>query len=174
MFLANVNDSFISPQNFGNEPLPAFPYPSTWSDCESIDNCTLPDGEPAQAWTTYYNVPNTCGNPFVSQFLDHQTLGVCLNLRNQTYFKSGCFSSGGSWDALYSDPTCTQVTHLTASQYTCFDGDFQTHCTATPTPIPIPVTSPSEPSAPSPSNALSLQISSVVVLAALLAISTIF
>jgi hypothetical protein len=146
LYLASVNDSYVSPQTFDNQPLPAYQKLNT--DCFSIDNCTLSNDQPSQDWNTGYLSAN-CQTPMYTITNPKEELGVCYNFYNQTYFRSGCFDEKGSYAGYFSDALCTNPIRVIAYRYSCTGSRIENHCTAPITPLPV--TSTQQPTqAPSP------------------------
>jgi hypothetical protein len=162
MVLASVNDSFVSPQTFDNQPLEAFV--DDYSNCYSTDNCTLANGEAALAWETAYPADNACDEPQASYVNTKLNMGACQNYYNYTYSKSGCFESKGSFMAFYRDSACTDLISAYAFRYSCLTSATEVHCNAPFTPIPS-----LEPASPPPSNnASSTQLSTLILMLGLL------
>lgn len=166
-FLVSVNDT-VTPGRFDNQNLPA--YSDNTETCESVDNCTLSSNDqPALAWTTYYDSYGTCENPGYSYMFRQQNFGVCMNFFNQTYVKTGCFNSKGSYITHYDDAACTNVIATFGIRNTCHSGHYDQHCNAPLTPIPGFETTP-EPS----SDSSSLHLSAILGLVSLMALSVAF
>lgn len=126
MFLASVNDTYIAPQDFDDQPLPAFER--TFSDCAAPNNCTLPNGLPAITWHTHYPMGNTCSDPDYS-FMDiNQKVGECQNYQHIAYVKSDCFSSKGYQLSYYLDSSCSHPIKFSQFQASCSTTDFESHC----------------------------------------------
>ena len=131
MSLANVNDSYISPQVFDNQPIQAYSSGSTV--CSSYDNCTLPNGQPALLYETFHPLSN-CMNPDYS-VMYLQDIGVCMNWYNESYAKIGCFDSKGTYTAYYSDAACTNPVRVNGYRSSCAGSTAELHCDAPITPI---------------------------------------
>lgn len=168
MYLASVNDTIV-PENFDNQPLPAFLEGNT--QCESADNCTLDNGQPATAWMTQYDSYYTCETPVGSNMNPYQHYGECMNYYNFSYVKAGCFDSKGTFLAYYSDAACTKVTQIYGTRLACSGYNREIHCNAPITPFPG-TAGPQSP--PTPSAASSFSPFFLLVLAALIAILTAF
>jgi hypothetical protein len=160
LVLANVNDSYVSPQDFDNQPLPA--YVNDFERCYSPDNCT-DDGQAAIVYQTSYDQYGTCVDAYRSDYTPRSMIGECLNFYNYTYYKAGCFDQKGYFSAYFTDAACTKPSSITAVRHTCTGSYTELHCNAPITPIPF--TNP-EPSAPS--SASSFQVSALLVLATLI------
>jgi hypothetical protein len=169
MFLLSVNDT-ITPRNFDNQPLPA--YNDDTQSCASVNNCTMSNGQPALSWTTHYSSYGTCGTPLSSFMNRQQEFGVCMNFFNQTYVKTGCFDSKGTYITHYNDAACADVIASYATRNTCYFSYYDIHCNAAPTPIPGLEPTPSESS--EPSTASSFRLSSILGLITLMALSVAF
>jgi hypothetical protein len=166
MVLASVNDSFVAPQTFDNQPLQAFE--DGYTTCYSPDNCTLPDGQAAVAWETGYPTVNVCDEPQASYVNTKLNIGVCQNYYNKTYSKSGCFESKGSFYAFYRDSACTDPFYARAYRYSCLTSATEVHCNAPFTPIPS-----LEPASPPSNNASSTQFSTLLLMIALIVLASI-
>jgi hypothetical protein len=164
MYLAGVNDSYVSPQTFDNQPIQA--YSGSMTACYGVDNCTLPNGEAALNYITSYD-SSPCEDPYYSQ-MNTQELGVCTNYYNLTYTKSGCFDPKGAFTAYYSDAACTRPVHVSAYRTSCTGNYQEQHCNAPVTRLPIGPEAPSD--APTGS-AQSFQLSALAILVALMAFS---
>ena len=160
IYLANVNASYVSPQDFDNQPLPA--YVNDFAECYSVDNCTE-DGQAAIVYETLYDQYGTCVDAYRSYYTPQSSIGVCLNFYNQTYYKSGCFDGKGFFSAFFADAACTKPTQVSGVRYSCTGSSKELHCNAPITPIPF-----SDPETPAPSSASSAQVSAIVVLISLI------
>ena len=168
MFLTNVNDT-IKPHEFDNQPLPAADISNT--ECYSADNCTSANGQAALSWSTYYPTFGTCENPNYSSMSRQQDFGVCTNFYNLTYAKTGCFDSEGSYIAHFKDAACTDPISAFGERKDCHTSSYQTHCNAPVTPVPgLPGPGP----APELSAASPFQLSFLLGLVALIALSAAF
>jgi hypothetical protein len=146
MYLANVNASYVSPQSFDNQPLPAYLYSE--AHCQSADNCTLANGQPAQTWFNFYP-EDECQGEATSQFNPYETVGQCTNFYNVTYGMDGCIDAHTSFTAQYSDAACTQMTHISGWRTHCGPASRNSVvCNATPIPFPTFAPGPSSPAAP--------------------------
>ena len=177
LYLASVNDSYVSPQTFDNQPLPAYQKLNT--DCFSIDNCTLSNGQPSQDWNTRYLSAN-CQTPMYTITNPKEELGVCYNFYNQTYFRSGCFDEKGSYAGYFSDALCTNPIRVIAYRYSCTGSRIENHCTAPITPLPVTSTqqptqapSPGAPTTPDSSASIS-HLSPLLTTIALIAAASLF
>jgi hypothetical protein len=166
LYLLNVNDSYASPQDFDNQPLPAWSEDET--PCYSPDNCTLANGQTALAWNTYYPSIGTCEDPTTSYMNSKVKFNECMNLYNFSYVKAGCFDEKGSYTAFYKDAACTKLSEVYAYRSSCLGYYYNNHCNGPITPIP---TRDGPGSEPSPSNASLFQLSSILVVIALVAFS---
>jgi hypothetical protein len=136
VYLANVNDSYVSPQTFDNQDLPSYNLDQTL--CFSTDNCSTSNEQPSQDWYTAYSATG-CAEPLRSYSNAYEQLNVCTNYRNLTYAKAGCFDAKGSYFAYFSDAACTELISVSAYRYDCSTSDLDNHCTASITSIPMPV-----------------------------------
>jgi hypothetical protein len=150
MYLANINDSYVSPQTFDNQPIQAFSENNAY--CPSTDNCTLANGQPAQMWTTYFNEYQCQGGNY-SYFNLDAAPGTCTNYYNSSYAKIGCYNEHTTVAIFYSDASCTQPFFVFGSSTQCsLTSTSTTHCTATPMTLPdfVPSSSPQTPESDAP------------------------
>jgi hypothetical protein len=161
MYLKNVNDT-ITPSSFDNQNLPIFLGSSIY--CAGTDNCTMENGQPAQAWTTDYGSIG-CQTATSSYMNPLMEFNVCSNYNNVTYAKLGCFvDSHGHFFATYEDAACTQPKYVQASRSRCSTSITEAHCNAPLTQIPGIPNPLSE--SPEPSAASSLHCKSLFLLLA--------
>jgi hypothetical protein len=144
MYLANVNQSYESPQDFDNQPLP--PFRDFFATCYSPNNCTLDNGQPAPSWRTYFE--HGCDNPAQSLFNPYGS-DVCLNYDNLTYVKQGCFEAKGAYTAYFHDSACTKPILVYGTRASCSEPILES-VTCNPPITPLPLTNPA-PSAPTSS-----------------------
>jgi hypothetical protein len=137
LYLANVNDSYVSPQTFDNQDIPIYTY--DWSTCPAPDGCLTDEEQPSQDWLTRYSASG-CETPEHSYSNVFEQPNVCSNYRNTSYIMTGCFDPKGSYFATFSDAACTQLVSVTAYRDDCSASNFVNHCTATITSIPMPGT----------------------------------
>jgi hypothetical protein len=156
LMLKSVNDSFISPQDFDNQPLPAFIDEGTY-DCANVDECTLPNGETSELWYNTYNnsSPDTC-QVLYSTVHPSAFVNLCMNYYNMSYVKQGCFEAHGTYFGYFSDAACTQPISFSATRYVCDSYRSQVQCVAAITPLPSSDPSPPEPTSAASSTHLSL------------------
>jgi hypothetical protein len=165
MFLQNVNDTF-SPHAFDNQPIQA--YSGATVNCESVDNCTMANGQPANAWITVYNGMH-CQSPEYS-YMPITDTNICTNYYNFSYAKNGCVGadSNAFFTGHYADSACTQLRFGGGARRTCSGSSNQVHCNAQPTPIPGFLAPPSD--SPPASSASPLPYGAILIVLSHLAV----
>jgi hypothetical protein len=156
LILANVNDSYVSPQP-PTVPNPDYPVPvPVMYECDSADNCTY-DGTPATVWTTDFEEVN-CTNPISSTATGNYTFGTCYRtpqeLYGATYFEYSCGSEHSLVAKFFYGNGCehhflTQIQNLGCGPSV----RRALFCTAPP---------PSDPTVPSPATSLGLSVTLVL------------
>jgi hypothetical protein len=141
LYLANVNDSYVSPQP-QSPPNPEYNVPEQFNyECYSADNCTF-EGSPSNIWTTSFHEIN-CTDAYRSTATHNLTYGACYRNPSQnngvSYMKSLCAGEHATMFQFFYGNGCQDLFQTKIQSLRCGPTSLQNlHCIAPSEPMTVP------------------------------------
>jgi hypothetical protein len=149
MVLANVNDSYASPQQTFQFDETVLMQEGDWSVCSSPNNCTLPDGSPALYYENYYHGEN-CTDLRYSEMQTKFQPGNCYNSYNSSYILYNCISANMFQKTLFNAPCRGSPFYTEIVKAACGPASYYSgFCSGAFEPVidsPVPTDNGNEPS----------------------------